>query len=54
MGDKSPKDRDKKKKQHDRQVAEIQKHKQERTNKGQQNGSPAPTPGGSDQQRKAG
>jgi len=53
MGDKSPKERDKKKKQHDREVAEINRAKQEKAQKANQNGTPGPVTG-PDQQRKAG
>lgn len=53
MGDKSPKDRNKKKKQHDRDVVETNKNKQERAQKAPQAGNPPPATG-SDQPRKAG
>jgi len=36
MGDKSPKDRDKKKKQHERELADINRAKQEKANKANQ------------------
>lgn len=49
MGDKSPKDREKKKKQHDKHVAEINKARQEKSQKKDRMES-----SGQDQQRKAG
>lgn len=50
MGDRSPKDRDKKKKQHDREVTEINKAKQEKAAKRNQQSEQS----GPDSQRKAG
>lgn len=49
MGDKSPKDREKKKKQHDREIAEINRSKQEKQNRPHAGGN-----GGQDPHRKAG
>jgi hypothetical protein len=49
MGDKSPKDREKKKKQHDREIAEINRSKHDKQNKPNAGGNPAQDP-----QRKAG
>jgi hypothetical protein len=51
MGDKSPKDRQKKKKQHDKQLADINKAKQE---KAQKKPDRVESTGQQDQQRKAG
>lgn len=51
MGDRSPKDREKKKKQHDKQVAEINKTKQE---KAQKKPDRVESTVPQDQQRKAG
>jgi hypothetical protein len=51
MGDKSPKDRQKKKKQHDKHVAEINKTRQE---KAQKKADRVESTGQQDQQRKAG
>jgi hypothetical protein len=49
MGDKSPKDREKKKKQHDREIAEINRSKQDKQSKPNAGGNT-----GQDPQRKAG
>ena len=51
MGDRSPKDREKKKKQHDKPVAEINKVRQEKAQKKAERDAP---PAAQDPQRKAG
>jgi hypothetical protein len=51
MGDKSPKDRDKKKKQHERELADINRAKQEKAKKASQ---PVTADAGPNHQRKAG
>ncbi len=51
MGDKSPKDREKKKKQHDKEVADLNRAKQEKAQK--RAAEQAQQTGGKDQSRKA-
>ena len=51
MGDNNPKDREKKKKQHEKQVADLNRVKQE---KAQKRSEQAQNTGGKDQPRKVG